>query len=441
MSSACSPCVALLALPFGVYRTFWLEQRFGFNRTTPAVFAADLAEGLGARPAARRRHRRLRALDHVGARPIVVVGGLARVDGLHARCSPGPGRGSSRRSSTSSRRSRTRPSVAHRRPARALRLPRQGRLRHGRLAAIVARQRLFHRARPREAHRVLRHPALAPGAAAGRVGAGARTRPLPAAARSAADARRRAGEPRRVRAARLAREAAWFYSALGVPAASDAAALLLFVLVAPSFTWLLTPVGAAWSRRHEFQADAFAARYSDAGSLADALVALYQRQCQHAHAGPDPLGLLRFAPAAGRPDRAAECRLRPAPARTRRSLVSDRDATGCVVESYGRRVVVELVRRRDGALQAARPQARRRGRRRGARRAARRAPTTGPWSERLPRRNLLSRSDSRGLEESIAANLDQLGIVVAARAGLRPVHRRPLRRGRLLRRNRAAARS
>jgi len=33
--------------------------------------------------------------------------------------------------------------------------------------------------------------------------------------------------------------------------------------------------------------------------------------------------------------------------------------------------------------------------------------------ERLPRRNLLSRSDSRGLEESIAANLDQLGIVVA----------------------------
>jgi ribosome biogenesis GTPase len=33
--------------------------------------------------------------------------------------------------------------------------------------------------------------------------------------------------------------------------------------------------------------------------------------------------------------------------------------------------------------------------------------------ERLPRRNLLSRSDSRGMEESIAANLDQLGIVVA----------------------------
>lgn len=35
--------------------------------------------------------------------------------------------------------------------------------------------------------------------------------------------------------------------------------------------------------------------------------------------------------------------------------------------------------------------------------------------ERLPRRNVLRRSDSRGLEESIAANLDQLGVVVAGR--------------------------
>jgi len=33
--------------------------------------------------------------------------------------------------------------------------------------------------------------------------------------------------------------------------------------------------------------------------------------------------------------------------------------------------------------------------------------------ERLKRRNVLCRSDSRGLEESIAANLDQLGVVVA----------------------------
>jgi STE24 endopeptidase len=36
----------LLELPFSIYSTFWLEQRFGFNRTTPAIFVADLAKGL-----------------------------------------------------------------------------------------------------------------------------------------------------------------------------------------------------------------------------------------------------------------------------------------------------------------------------------------------------------------------------------------------------------
>jgi STE24 endopeptidase len=68
----------------------------------------------------------------------------------------------------------------------------------------------------------------------------------------------------------------WFYAALGVPARSDSAALLLFMLAAPAFTWVVSPLLAAWSRRHEFEADAFAARHSDAGSLADALVTLYK---------------------------------------------------------------------------------------------------------------------------------------------------------------------
>jgi STE24 endopeptidase len=45
---------------------------------------------------------------------------------------------------------------------------------------------------------------------------------------------------------------------------------------APAFTWVFSPLLAAWSRRHEYEADAFAARHSDAGSLADALVALYK---------------------------------------------------------------------------------------------------------------------------------------------------------------------
>jgi STE24 endopeptidase len=68
----------------------------------------------------------------------------------------------------------------------------------------------------------------------------------------------------------------WFYAALGVPARSDSAALLLFLLVAPAFTWIVSPLLAAWSRRHEYEADAFAARHSDAQALAEALVTLYK---------------------------------------------------------------------------------------------------------------------------------------------------------------------
>jgi STE24 endopeptidase len=51
---------------------------------------------------------------------------------------------------------------------------------------------------------------------------------------------------------------------------------LLFVLVVPVFTWLVSPALAAWSRRHEFEADAFAAEHSDGSELADALVKLYK---------------------------------------------------------------------------------------------------------------------------------------------------------------------
>jgi len=68
----------------------------------------------------------------------------------------------------------------------------------------------------------------------------------------------------------------WFYSALGVPGRSDSAALLLFMFAAPAFTWLVSPLFAAWSRRHEYEADAFAAQHSGAKSLADALVKLYK---------------------------------------------------------------------------------------------------------------------------------------------------------------------
>jgi STE24 endopeptidase len=79
----------------------------------------------------------------------------------------------------------------------------------------------------------------------------------------------------------------WFYAALGVHRPSNAAALLLFVLVVPAFTWVLTPLAAAWSRRHEFQADAFAALHSDGEELARALVSLYRDNATTLT--PDPL--------------------------------------------------------------------------------------------------------------------------------------------------------
>ncbi|MGE3864627.1 MAG: M48 family metallopeptidase [Burkholderiaceae bacterium] len=71
----------------------------------------------------------------------------------------------------------------------------------------------------------------------------------------------------------------WFYQGLGLtpdPQGQGAAALVLFFLVLPSFTLPLQPLGSLLSRRHEFEADAFAADQTRAQSLIDALVKLYE---------------------------------------------------------------------------------------------------------------------------------------------------------------------
>ncbi|AVO48422.1 peptidase M48 [Melaminivora suipulveris] len=76
----------------------------------------------------------------------------------------------------------------------------------------------------------------------------------------------------------------WFYTGLGVTpnlslagsAPNDALALLLFALAAPVFTTFLTPLMAQLSRKHEFQADAYACAQADGGQLASALLKLYQ---------------------------------------------------------------------------------------------------------------------------------------------------------------------
>ena len=80
---------------------------------------------------------------------------------------------------------------------------------------------------------------------------------------------------------------AWFYSALGMDVASDYAALMLFLLVVPVFTFPITPLGAYLSRRHEFEADEYASEQSDARSLISALVKLYKDNATTLT--PDPL--------------------------------------------------------------------------------------------------------------------------------------------------------
>jgi STE24 endopeptidase len=78
-----------------------------------------------------------------------------------------------------------------------------------------------------------------------------------------------------------------FYTALGVPRPSAHAALALMVLVVPVFTFALAPLASWWSRRHEYQADRFAAEHSDGNALARALVKLYRDNA--ATLTPDPL--------------------------------------------------------------------------------------------------------------------------------------------------------
>jgi STE24 endopeptidase len=83
----------------------------------------------------------------------------------------------------------------------------------------------------------------------------------------------------------------WFYTGLGVrpalTASNDAMALILFMLVLPVFTFLFQPLGSIMSRKHEFEADAFAAKYTNAQDLVAALVKLYEDNASTLT--PDPL--------------------------------------------------------------------------------------------------------------------------------------------------------
>jgi STE24 endopeptidase len=72
----------------------------------------------------------------------------------------------------------------------------------------------------------------------------------------------------------------WFYTGLGVrpnlQGPNDALALLLFMLAVPVFTYFVSPLMAQFSRKHEFEADAFAVTQTSGKDLGSALLKLYE---------------------------------------------------------------------------------------------------------------------------------------------------------------------
>jgi STE24 endopeptidase len=93
----------------------------------------------------------------------------------------------------------------------------------------------------------------------------------------------------------------WFYEGLGMPTAMTTAmttamasgvapvavSLVLFFTVLPVFTFWMTPLSSLVSRKHEFEADAYAAEQTDSRDLISALVKLYRDNASTLT--PDPL--------------------------------------------------------------------------------------------------------------------------------------------------------
>lgn len=84
----------------------------------------------------------------------------------------------------------------------------------------------------------------------------------------------------------------WFYTGLSVDPISfagsnSAMALILFMLSLPVFTFILSPLTSISSRKHEFEADAFAVKHTNADDLVSALVKLYEDNASTLT--PDPI--------------------------------------------------------------------------------------------------------------------------------------------------------
>lgn len=79
----------------------------------------------------------------------------------------------------------------------------------------------------------------------------------------------------------------WFFVDLGVSTPGTATALALFMLVSPVFLFFVSPLSSLYSRKHEFEADAYAAEQSSAQALIDGLTKMYADNA--ATLTPDPL--------------------------------------------------------------------------------------------------------------------------------------------------------
>ena len=79
----------------------------------------------------------------------------------------------------------------------------------------------------------------------------------------------------------------WFYQGLGVSQPSSWMALMLFMLAMPVFTFFLQPLMSLLSRKHEFEADAYAVKQASGTDLIHALVKMYRENASTLT--PDPL--------------------------------------------------------------------------------------------------------------------------------------------------------
>lgn len=79
----------------------------------------------------------------------------------------------------------------------------------------------------------------------------------------------------------------WFYAGLGVRTASPAMALMLLAFILPAFTFVFHPLTSFSSRKHEYEADAYAAAQTSAAALIGALTKIYNDNA--ATLTPDPL--------------------------------------------------------------------------------------------------------------------------------------------------------